>query len=69
MNKVKLFESYDVEETEREVNKFLKNLEDTGLGYFMDLKVSTSQGNGSLTILCEKPTPLGVGWIAPNIWF
>lgn len=49
MNKVKLFESYDVEETEREVNKFLKNLEDTGLGYFMDLKVSTSQGNGSLT--------------------
>lgn len=49
MNKVKLFESYDVEETEREVNKFLKNLEDTGLGYFMDLKVSTSQGNGGLT--------------------
>lgn len=51
MNKVKLFESYDVEETEREVNKFLKNLEDTGLGYFMDLKVSTSQGSSGFTKL------------------
>lgn len=51
MNKVKFFEGYNVEETEGEVNKFLKNLEDTGLEYFMDLKVATSQGSSGFTKL------------------